>query len=272
MMAFDAAWWVRRVRDETPLVHNITNFVAMPFVANTLLAAGAAPVMAHAVEEVADMVRLARALVLNIGTLDPRWVESMEVAARAARTAQVPVVLDPVGAGATPYRTRVAEALLTSAAPAVVRGNGGEILTLAGGVADVRGVDAGQTTAGPEDVRRLAASTGAVVAATGAIDWVSDGRRLCRIANGDPWLGRVTGTGCALSALVGAFVGVAGPTASPADRLEATCAALVYFEVAAERARDDAKGPGTFAVYLLDELAKVPAEVVARAARVQWDG
>jgi hydroxyethylthiazole kinase len=267
---FSAGEWVRRLRAARPLVHNITNLVAMSISANVLLAAGASPVMAHAAEEVEDMVNLAEALVLNIGTLDPSWVSSMRLAAYAAHRRRLPVVLDPVGAGATPYRTRVARALMDQAHPRVIRGNGGEILALAGGDAAVRGVDAGSETAGGDQVRELAYSRRAVVAATGAVDVVSDGTHVVRIANGHPLLAQVTGTGCALSALVAAFVTLVEEDA-PEQNLPAAVAALVYFEVAAERAARVARGPGSFQSALLDELATVPEAHVDSAARVTWD-
>lgn len=259
--------WVRRVRAEHPLVHNITNLVVMQISANVLLAAGASPVMAHAAEEAADMTRLAGALVLNIGTLDPVWVSSMHLSARQAQLDGVPVVLDPVGAGATPYRTRVAMELWQHGHPAVIRGNGGEIQALAGGTGTVRGVDAGTDRATAAEVRRLAEETRTIIAATGPVDVVSDGTRTARVANGHPLLTQVTGTGCSLSGLVGAFLAVA----SPAERLEATVAALVYFEVAAERAAAGARGPGSFHAALLDELATVSEEQVDSAARVTWE-
>ena len=268
-MAFDPGEWLRRVRDAHPLVHNITNLVVMQISANTLLAAGASPVMAHAAEEVADMAKIAGALVLNIGTLEPAWVRSMELASRSAHTEGVPVVLDPVGVGATPYRSRIAQELLLTAHPHVVRGNAGEILALAGGRAEVKGVDAGAKTATREQVVHLARSTRGVVAATGAEDVVTDGSRGARVKNGHPMLQFVTGTGCSLSSLVGAYLAVARPNT---DRyLEATVAALVAFEVAAEQAARQVAGPGSFHVAFLDALYNLKPEDVNRDARVDWD-
>jgi hydroxyethylthiazole kinase len=265
-------WWVEQVRSKKPLVHNITNLVVMQVTANVLLAGGASPVMAHATEEVEDMVRLAGALVLNIGTLDPSWVSAMRLAGAAAHAGGVPVVLDPVGAGATPYRTAVARDLLESVKPAVVRGNAGEVGVLARGFGQVRGVDAGGATVTPDEARALARRTGAIVVATGPVDLVTDGTRLVRIANGHPWLEQVTGTGCSLSALVGAFIAAAGSDAANDARLHATVAALVYFEVAAEHAARQAAGPGSFQVALLDALATLPSTAVDAEARVTWDG
>ena len=262
--------WIVRVKQAHPLVHNITNLVVMQISANALLAAGASPVMAHAVDEVPDMVRIANAVVLNIGTLDPGWVGSMRVAAESARLEGVPVVLDPVGAGATAYRTQVAHELLMLAHPAVLRGNAGEIGVLARGAGRVRGVDADGATVAEEDARRLATRSGAVVVATGPVDLVTDGRRTAHIANGHPWLETVTGTGCSLSAIVAAFVATATRGGDVDERMDATIAALLYFEVAAERAAVQARGPGSFAVALLDELATMPPDAVDAAAQVTW--
>jgi len=195
------------VRDHAPLVHSITNFVVMQLNANVLLAAGAAPVMAHAHEEVVDMVGIAGALVLNLGTLDPYWIESMRLALGAARARGIPVVLDPVGAGATPYRNHSVEALLQLAPPSVIRGNGSEIMSVAGSAARTRGVESGATgDQAVESARALAARTGGVVCVSGAIDHVVDaGGRWARLSNGHAWMTRITGMGCSASALVGAF-------------------------------------------------------------------
>lgn len=263
--------WLARLRERTPLVHNITNLVVMQISANTLLAAGASPVMAHAAEEVGDLATVAGAVVLNIGTLDPTWVRSMELAASAAARHGVPTVLDPVGVGATGYRTAVAERLLETYPPTVLRGNTGEISVLAGGQGTVRGVDAGSQSLPVDEVAGLAQKISGVVAATGPIDIVSDGRRVARIANGDPWLSRVTGTGCSLSALVGAFVAVTEPELRREQALEAVVAALVTFEVAAENARALSEGPGTFHAHLMDALFNLTPVDVEDRARVSWD-
>jgi hydroxyethylthiazole kinase len=262
--------WLARVRQHTPLVHNITNLVVMQISANTLLAAGASPVMAHAAEEVEDMAAIAGALVLNIGTLDPTWVRSMELAAASAARHGVPVVLDPVGAGATRYRTEVAASLIRRHPPAVLRGNAGEISVLAGGEGTVRGVDAAAGSLPDDEVAGLARTLGGVVAATGPVDVVSDGSRVAHIANGDPWLARVTGTGCSLSALVGAFVAVTDKQQRREQALDAVVAALVTFEVAAEQARAAAQGPGTFHASLMDALFTMTPDEVDARAQVTW--
>jgi hydroxyethylthiazole kinase len=206
------------------------------------------------------MVRLAGALVLNIGTLSAHWVESMLIAGAAANDAGVPVVLDPVGAGATSYRTETAKRILDRVDVAVLRGNAGEVATLVGVEAEVRGVEsiaAGDDAA--EIARAAAASLGLVASVTGAVDHVSDGERVAAIANGHPLLAAVTGTGCMSSAITGCFLAVDEP-------FDAATAALVAFGVAGEDAARDAKGPGSFHAGLYDALAALdPASLDGRA-------
>ncbi len=176
---------LRILRERKPLVHQITNYVVMNETANATLALGALPVMAHAREEVEEMARLAGALVLNIGTLSPQWVEAMLAAGKAANDAGIPVVLDPVGAGATAYRTETARRILGEVDVAVLRGNAGEIATLVGVEAEVRGVESIGTGAEPADLARAAArSLGLVASVTGPVDHVSDGQDVLAVANG----------------------------------------------------------------------------------------
>jgi hydroxyethylthiazole kinase len=237
------------IRERRPLVHQITNFVVMNETANATLALGALPVMAHAVQEVEEMASVASALVLNIGTLSDEWVEAMVLAGRAANRAGVPVVLDPVGAGATAYRTETARNLLEDLDIAVVRGNSAEIATLAGHKVEIRGVEAVGSAAGPELAHEAARALGCVAAVTGPVDHVSDGERVLAIANGHELLATVTGTGCMSTAITGCFLGV-----RPDDPLEAAAEALVAFGVAGEDAAKKAKKPGSFHVALYDAL------------------
>jgi hydroxyethylthiazole kinase len=253
---------LRLVRERRPLVHQITNYVVMNETANATLALGALPVMAHAREEVAEMARLAGALVLNIGTLSPHWVEAMLIAGRAANDAGVPVVLDPVGAGATAYRTDTAKRILDEVEVAVLRGNAGEVATLVGVEAEVRGVESITAADDAAAIARAAGSAlGLVASVTGPVDHVSDGERSAAIANGHPLLARVTGTGCMSSAVTGCFLAVAGP-------FEAAVGALAAFGVAGEEAARDAGGPGSFHVGLYDALAALDPETLDRKARV----
>jgi hydroxyethylthiazole kinase len=250
------------IRERRPLVHQITNYVVMNETANATLALGALPVMAHAREEVEEMAAAAAALVLNIGTLSPDWVDAMLAAGRSANAAGVPVALDPVGAGATSYRTETARRILDEVAVAVVRGNAAEVATLAGRSAEIRGVesiDAGDSAA--ELASAAAAVLGVVVAVTGAIDRVSDGDQTISVANGDPLLAAITGSGCMSTAMTGCFLAV-----RPEAPLAAAAEALVAFGVAGEDAAREARGPGSFHVALYDALAALdPATLDDRA-------
>jgi hydroxyethylthiazole kinase len=256
---------LRRLRADRPLVHQITNYVVMNETANATLALGALPVMAHALEEVEEMVGLAGALVLNIGTLSPEWVEAMLLAGRAAGERGIPVVLDPVGAGATRYRTETAERLLDELDVTVLRGNAGEVATLVGVSAEVRGVESiAAGDEGAELARRAGSTLGLVVSVTGPVDHVSDGERVLAIANGDPLLGAVSGTGCMSTAITGAFAAVL-----PGDPLRAAVEALVAFGVAGEEAAAGAGGPGSFHAGLYDALSGLDPATLDAHARVE---
>ena len=263
-----AAALLARVRDARPLIHHITNTVTQNDVANATLALGASPVMAQAPEEVDAMVAQARALVLNLGTPTLAEVDAMLLAARHANTKGIPVLLDPVGVGATPFRTAQCERLLGEVRLACVRGNAGEIAALAGRPGAVRGVDAVPDAAGAEDGGRvrlaaaLAARLRCAVAATAQVDVLTDGARLVRLAHGHPWLRQVTGSGCMATACIGAFAAV------EEDALAAAVAGLACFEIAAEQAAKVAAGPGSFRVALFDALAALDPGTVA--ARGTW--
>jgi hydroxyethylthiazole kinase len=255
---------LRRLRERKPLVHQITNYVVMNETANATLAIGALPVMAHAPEEVEEMVTLASALVLNIGTLSSHWVDSMLRAGRAAATRGIPIVLDPVGAGATTFRTETAERILSEVEVTVLRGNAGEVATLVGVAAEVRGVESIGAEADAAELARHAGRTLRLVASvTGPVDHVSDGRTVLSVSNGDPMLAMVTGTGCMASALTGCFL-----TVKPDNPLEAAAEALAALGVAAEDAAGEAKGPGSFHVALYDALAALDPDTLDGRARI----
>ena len=255
---------LRALRERKPLVHQITNYVVMNETANATLALGALPVMAHAPEEVEDMVALAGALVLNIGTLSRPWVDAMLLAGKAATAAGIPVVLDPVGAGATRYRTDTAKRILDEVNVTVLRGNAGEVATLVGVDAEVRGVESVGGGGDPAELARAAGSAlGLVASVTGPTDHVSDGERVVAVANGDPLLASITGTGCMSSALTGCFLAVA-----PDRPLEAAAEALVAFGIAGEDAAREARGPGTFHAGLYDALAALDPATIDERARV----
>lgn len=243
-----------KLRQERPLVHNITNYVVMSLSANVLLALGASPAMVHAVEEVEDFVSISAALVVNIGTLSPSWVDGMQHAAARAVALGKPWVLDPVGCGATPYRTRVA-AELAQQKPTIIRGNASEILSLAGAAAaGGKGVDStADSDAAVSAAVALAKRTGAVVAVTGAIDYVSDGQQVICIETGAELMTLSTGFGCALSASVAAFAAIAPP-------LQAACAALAVYGAAGRHAARGCKGPGHLPGELCDALYSMDRE------------
>ena len=241
---------LRKIAEERPLVHHLTNYVTVNLVANTTLLTGALPVMAHAREEIVEMVDLASAFAINIGTLDPPFVEAALLAGRRANERGIPVVLDPVGAGATSFRTKTAERLLSDLEIAVVCGNAGEIATLAGLDAEVRGVE---SLAGDprEAAKKAAGSLGIPVATTGETDYVSDGECTLAVSNGHPLMGRVVGSGCASTAVVGCFAAAGGAEA------ETVAHALAYFGRAGEVAAGGAESGGTFEPQLLDALARL---------------
>lgn len=253
-----AAHEIARVRAAAPLVHCLTNSVVTPFTANVLLACGCAPAMVVAREEVAAFAAVASALSVNVGTLDSRQAEAILLAVHAAAEAGTPWTLDPVAVGALAYRTAFSHELLAFA-PAAIRGNASEIIALAGLGHGGRGVD---STAGSDEAVSaavaLARRTGAVVAVTGATDYITDGERLLSVANGHPLLQRVTGTGCSLSALVAASM------AGAPDRLHAAASACAWMAIAGEQAAEQAAGPGSFAVALLDALAGLDAPTLER--------
>jgi hydroxyethylthiazole kinase len=254
---------LRDLRKRKPLIHQITNYVVMNETANATLAVGALPVMAHAVEEVEQMASFAGALVLNIGTLSQPWIDAMLLAGKAANATGAPVVLDPVGVGATALRTDTAKRILAEVDVAVVRGNPAEVAALAGIESEIRGVESIGAAAGGAELAREAANTlGVVASVTGPVDYVSDGTRTLAVANGDPLLATITGSGCMSSAITGCFLAVSTP-------LEGAAAALAAFGVAGETAALDAKGPGTFHANLYDALYNLTPELLDERAKIE---
>ncbi len=265
-MGRKAAEILRSVREKKPLVHNITNYVVMNYTANVLLACGASPVMAHAEEEVEEMVSLAKALVLNIGTLSPAWIAAMLKAGKRANKLQIPVILDPVGAGATRLRTDSARRLIGNLSIQVIRGNASEIFSLAGNTfgPGTKGVDSIHTVDHvKETAAALAKKLGTTIAVTGAVDYITDGVSSYHVMNGHEMMGRVTGTGCSATVIIGAFAAV-GP--SP---LVAAAAGLSYFGLAGERAAARVSGPGSFQIALIDALYEMKEEELRAGARIQ---
>ena len=240
---------IAAVRTQSPLVHNITNYVVMNNTANALLAVGASPVMAHWVSEMEEMTAIAGALVINIGTLDADWIEGMKAAGLAASRRGTPIVLDPVGAGATSQRTKAAWEIIDLCHPTIIRGNGSEIMALVDAGIKSKGVD---SSASSDDAlaaaRKLASETGAVVVISGETDYITDGSEVYTVEGGDPIMTSVTGMGCTSTALVGAFAAV------EPDAMVAATAAMAVMSLVGERAAANARGNGSMQVQFLDEL------------------
>lgn len=267
---FDAANWLQKVRANRPLVHNITNVVVTNIAANALLSIGASPVMAYAKQEVADMARIAAGLALNMGTLDDQVVEAMLLAGQSANDAGVPVVFDPVGVGATPYRDAVAKTVLSRLNLAVLRGNQGEIGILLGAGGAVKGVDSsGASEHLKGAMLRYAKEHKCVVVATGETDLVTDGETIWSLHNGHTLLAAITGSGCMATALLGAFTGVAGRNSTVKEHAQAAIAALTCYNVAGELAAARAQGPGTFQADLFDALYHLDGQFVNERAIVE---
>ncbi|MEI8181167.1 MAG: hydroxyethylthiazole kinase [Desulfomonile sp.] len=252
-----------RIRASKPVVHSITNYVVMNSTANVLLAMGASPIMAHATEEMEDISAISNSLVINIGTLSHTWIEAMQLACHIAVSKGKPIVLDPVGAGATKLRTETALRIIGSTPPTVIRGNASEVLSLSGREGSTRGVDSVHNVPDAVDTAcSIALSLGTVIAVTGERDLVTDGSRSLIVAGGDPMMGYVTGTGCAASVIVGAFL------AEEKDAVIAAAAALAFFGLAGQNAAAEAKAPGSFWVKTVDALYSITPEDLAESTRI----
>ncbi|MBT2689706.1 hydroxyethylthiazole kinase [Bacillus sp. ISL-47] len=261
MNIYEISSLLEKVRAANPLVHNITNVVVTNFTANGLLAIGASPVMAYAHEEAADMAKIAGALVLNMGTLTEKEVQSMLIAGRSANEHGVPVIFDPVGVGATPYRTETAKKLLKELNISIIRGNAAEIANAAGQAWKIKGVDAGEAQGNTTELAGKAAKElGTIAVITGKQDVVSDGVSTYTIKNGHPYLTKVTGAGCLLTSVIGAF------SAVEKDPVKAAVAALVVYGTAAEMAAEatNDKGPGTFQIEFLNSLFNITASDIEK--------
>ena len=262
---------VLSVRAQAPLVHNITNWVVINFNANVLLAMGASPVMAHACEEAADMANIAQALVLNIGTLTADNVKAMLLAQKQAHNRAIPVVLDPVGAGATPYRNQALSEIIQAGPPSIIRGNGSEIMSVAGLSVTTKGVDSVMASdQSLEAALALAKRIEGVVCVSGETDYIIDAHgQVAMLRNGDVWMTQVTGVGCSATALIGAFAAV------QPDAWRATTAAMVYWgvvgEVAAEQTRALNAGVGTYATKLLDVTQNLDEQTFVQRLNISFN-
>lgn len=252
------------LRNKRPLVHHITNYVTVNDCANITLCIGGAPVMADAHKEVAEMVSMAGSLVLNIGTLNDRQVESMMLAGKKANERGIPIVLDPVGAGATRYRTETVHWLMDKLDITIIKGNAGEIGVLAGTGGTVRGVDSGGITGDPLIIAKdLARSSGSLVIISGATDIVSDSNRTFMVDNGHELMGKISGTGCMASSIVAAFAAVTK------DLTLGSVAGLAAFGIAGEKAAKRSSSPYSFKVALFDETASLTPEAIAERSKVR---
>lgn len=259
-----AAENLEKIRQNQPLIHNITNFVVMNFTANVLLSLGASPVMAHAPNEVEEMAGFAGALVLNIGTLTDDWIASMILAGKTASEKKTPVILDPVGSGATSLRTNSAKKLINEVDITVIRGNASEILSLRNTDSKTKGVDSIHSVEdAAETALILSKELKTTLAITGPIDLVTDGERVIRVKNGHSLMGKVTGTGCSATATIGAFLSV------DADSVSATATALSYFGLAGELAAKKASSPGSYMVALVDALYEITPEILQQGCKFE---
>ena len=238
----------------------------MNFTANALLAMGASPVMAHARNEVEEMVSFAGALVLNIGTLTDEWVDAMIRAGKKASALGTPIILDPVGSGATQLRTTSAQKIMAATDIRVLRGNASEVLSLRNVDAKTKGVDAIHSVDdAAQTALKLSEELDTTLAITGPVDLVTDGSRVVRVSNGHPLMGSVTGTGCTATAVIGAFLAV------DADPVSAAATALAFLGLAGEIAGQDAAAPGTFMIKMLDALYTITPENLQTQSRLQTE-
>ncbi len=263
-MKATASDMLEKVRTEKPVIHHLTNWVTIYDCANIVKVFGASPVMAHAKEEVADMAGIASALVLNIGTLTTDFVDAMKLAAKSANRKGIPVVLDVCGAGATKFRDDKCFEILDEVRVDIIKGNASEIARIAGENVQTKGVDASAVEKNLQEVASgLAKKRGCTVVITGVEDIVADGKRVVRVKNGHPMMANIVGTGCMATSVIGTFAAV------EKDLVAASVAGLVCYEIAAEIAAQEAKGPGSFKEKLFDAVFSLDAETVNRMQKIE---
>lgn len=251
------------IRQKSPLVHNITNYVVMNNTANALLAVGASPVMAHAMDEIEDMVNIASALVINIGTLDKSWVESMILAGKTALKKRIPIILDPVGAGATAYRTTVSKRIIEECKPSIIRGNASEIMALVDNDIQTKGVDSADSSESAINAAKtLALASQSVVVISGKTDYITDGKNIETVKNGHTIMAKVTGLGCTSTAIVGAFAAI------NSDMLQAATHGMAIMGIAGEIAASKASGNGSMQVAFLDELYNIDEQIITSYIKI----
>lgn len=254
------------IRMRQPLIHHITNYVVMNSTANITLSIGASPIMAHAHEEMEAISSFSSALILNIGTLEPYWIESMIIAGKAAGKRGIPIILDPVGSGATPLRTEAVKRILGEVPVSVIRGNASEIMSLftTGDTIKIRGVDSLESVDSVRNgTRELAQELRKTIAVTGKIDFITDGQRAFEVYNGHPMFSRVTGTGCAATTAIACFCAV------EKDLTIASAAALGFYGLAGEEAARNSNGPGSFQAALYDSLYNLSPETMKNNLKIK---
>ncbi|MEG6584657.1 hydroxyethylthiazole kinase [Dendrosporobacter sp. 1207_IL3150] len=256
---------IEKIRNQKPLIHHLTNYVTANDSANITLAIGASPVMASEILEVEEMAAHASALVINIGTLNAPTVEAMIVAGKKAQSLGIPIIFDPVGVGATSYRTAVAERIIREVKPTIIRGNMSEIKLLSGISAAIKGVDSvADETNGENIAIKLSQKLNCVIAVTGKTDIIVDGNKVCRIDNGDIMLTNVTGTGCMSSSLVGSCAAVANPFVGAVT-------GIAMMGIAGELASSGLKpdeGIGSFRIRLFDAIYNLSGEILRDKIRL----
>lgn len=257
---------LEKIRLQSPLVHNITNYVVMNNTANALLAIGASPVMAHAKNEVTDMVNIASSLVINMGTLSEQWVDAMIQAGIAARSKNTPIVFDPVGVGATTYRTQTAKQIIKTCKPQIIRGNASEIMSLINTKVQTKGVDSTESTfTAVEASKQLAIQTKSIVVISGEIDIITNGEVLIFIRNGSPLMPRVTGMGCTATALMGAFAAV------NTNLLEAAAHTMAIMGITGELAAKKSSGPGSLQINFIDQLYNLSEQEIKTHLKTDYE-
>ena len=255
---------IQKIKEQAPLVHNITNYVVMNSTANALFAIGASPVMAHAIEEVEEMVGISRALVINIGTLSELWIEAMQLAMKKAKEKNIPIIFDPVGAGATRLRTDTCHKLLNKANPSIIRGNASEIRALFLAEGGTKGVDSTHSADDAiESAKELSKKFNCVISISGKTDIIIEGEKIIRINNGHRMMTKVTGLGCTATALTGAFAAV---NSSP---FIAAAHGMALMGIAGEIAAEKSTGPGSLQVQFFDTLYNLKEEDIIKRLKLE---
>ena len=254
---------LNEIRNNSPLVHNITNYVVMNNTANALLSVGASPVMAHSLDEVEDIISISSSLVINMGTLSELWIDSMIKAGKKANQLKKPIVFDPVGVGASSYRTEVAKEIIEKTSPCIIRGNASEIMVLAQLSSVTKGVDStAKTVEALDGAIQLSKELNNTVVVSGETDYIVTRNKVSSVNNGREIMSKVTGMGCTATSVIGASVAVED------DVHEAAVFSMALMGVAGEIAESKSNGPGSFQISFLDTLSSVSSKIISDNARI----